>query len=40
MMKYWLLESEPDVFSLEDLKNRPNQTELLGRDPGTTTRAI
>ena len=26
-MKYWLLKSEPDVFSLEDLKNCPNKTE-------------
>jgi predicted RNA-binding protein with PUA-like domain len=26
-MKHWLLKSEPDVFSLEDLKNCPNQTE-------------
>ncbi|MBT6725771.1 MAG: EVE domain-containing protein [Deltaproteobacteria bacterium] len=26
-MKYWLLKTEPDVFSLEDLKNCPNQTE-------------
>ena len=26
-MKYWLLKSEPNVFSLEDLKNCPNQTE-------------
>jgi len=26
-MKYWLLKSEPDVFSLEDLKKCPNQTE-------------
>ena len=26
-MKYWLLKSEPDVFSLADLKNCPNQTE-------------
>ena len=26
-MKYWLLKSEPDVFSLEDLKNCHNQTE-------------
>ncbi|MEC7166229.1 MAG: EVE domain-containing protein, partial [SAR324 cluster bacterium] len=26
-MRYWLLKSEPDVFSLEDLKNCPNQTE-------------
>ena len=26
-MRYWLLKSEPDVFSLEDLKNSPNQTE-------------
>ena len=26
-MKYWLMKSEPDVFSLEDLKNCPYQTE-------------
>ena len=26
-MKYWLMKSEPDVFSFEDLKNRPKQTE-------------
>ena len=26
-MNYWLLKSEPDVFSLEDLKNCPNQME-------------
>ena len=26
-MNYWLLKSEPNVFSLEDLKNCPNQTE-------------
>lgn len=26
-MHYWLLKSEPDVFSLEDLKSRPGQTE-------------
>ena len=26
-MKYWLLKSEPDAFSLEDLKKCPNQTE-------------
>lgn len=26
-MKYWLMKSEPDVFSLEDLKNCPHQTE-------------
>lgn len=25
--KLWLIKSEPDVFSLEDLKNCPNQTE-------------
>lgn len=25
--KYWLIKSEPDVFSLEDLKNCPDQTE-------------
>ncbi len=26
-MKYWLMKSEPDTFSINDLKNRPNQTE-------------
>jgi len=26
-MNYWLMKSEPDVFSFEDLKNRPEQTE-------------
>ena len=26
-MKYWLMKSEPDVFSLEDLKNCPHQIE-------------
>lgn len=26
-MKYWLMKSEPDVFSFEDLKARPQQTE-------------
>ena len=26
-MKYWLMKSEPDVFSLEDLKNCPHKTE-------------
>ena len=26
-MKYWLMKSEPDVFSLDDLKNCPHQTE-------------
>lgn len=25
--KYWLMKSEPDVFSIDDLKNRKNQTE-------------
>ncbi|MGF1482758.1 MAG: EVE domain-containing protein [Opitutales bacterium] len=25
--QYWLVKTEPDVFSLTDLKNRPNQTE-------------
>lgn len=25
--KYWLMKSEPDVFSIDDLKSRPNQTE-------------
>ncbi|MEO0794990.1 MAG: EVE domain-containing protein [Verrucomicrobiota bacterium] len=25
--KYWLMKSEPDAFSLEDLSNCPNQTE-------------
>lgn len=26
-MKHWLLKSEPDVFSFEDLKKRPRKTE-------------
>lgn len=26
-MQYWLMKSEPDVFSLADLKNRPGQQE-------------
>ena len=26
-VNYWLMKSEPDVFSFEDLKARPNQTE-------------
>ena len=26
-MKYWLMKSEPDTFGLDDLKNRPDQTE-------------
>jgi predicted RNA-binding protein with PUA-like domain len=26
-MKYWLMKSEPDVFSFSDLKKRPKQTE-------------
>ncbi|MGZ0654741.1 EVE domain-containing protein [Coraliomargarita sp. W4R53] len=26
-MNYWLMKSEPDVFSFQDLKARPNQTE-------------
>lgn len=26
-MNYWLMKSEPDVFSFEDLKQRPQQTE-------------
>ncbi len=26
-MAYWLMKSEPDVFSIEDLANRPQQTE-------------
>lgn len=25
--KYWLMKSEPDAFSLQDLKSRPKQTE-------------
>ena len=25
-MKYWLMKTEPSVFSLQDLKERPNQT--------------
>ena len=26
-MNYWLMKSEPDVFGIDDLKNRQNQTE-------------
>jgi predicted RNA-binding protein with PUA-like domain len=26
-MQYWLMKSEPDVFSFEDLKQRPQRTE-------------
>ena len=26
-MNYWLMKSEPDIFSIDDLKNRPKQTE-------------
>jgi predicted RNA-binding protein with PUA-like domain len=26
-MNYWLMKSEPDVFGIEDLKQRPGQTE-------------
>ncbi len=26
-MKYWLMKSEPNAFSLEDLKNAKNGTE-------------
>jgi predicted RNA-binding protein with PUA-like domain len=26
-MNYWLMKSEPDAFSIDDLQNRPNQTE-------------
>ncbi len=26
-MNYWLMKSEPDVFGIDDLKNRKNQTE-------------
>lgn len=26
-MKYWLMKSEPDVFSFKDLKSRPKKTE-------------
>lgn len=26
-MQYWLMKSEPDVFSIDDLENRPKQTE-------------
>jgi predicted RNA-binding protein with PUA-like domain len=26
-MNYWLMKSEPDVFGIEDLKNKKNQTE-------------
>ena len=27
MTKYWLMKSEPSCFSIDDLKNRPEQTE-------------
>lgn len=27
MTKYWLMKSEPSCFSIDDLKNRPKQTE-------------
>lgn len=27
MPKYWLMKSEPDVFGIDDLARRPNQTE-------------
>lgn len=26
-MRYWLMKSEPDAFSIDDLQRRPNQTE-------------
>lgn len=26
-MNYWLMKSEPDTFGIDDLKNRPKQTE-------------
>lgn len=26
-MRYWLMKSEPESFSIDDLKNRPKQTE-------------
>ena len=26
-MAYWLMKSEPDAFSIDDLRNRPKQTE-------------
>ncbi len=26
-MQYWLMKSEPNTFSIEDLRNRPTQTE-------------
>ena len=26
--RYWLMKSEPDVFSIDDLKSRPKQCEL------------
>ncbi|AKS41424.1 EVE domain-containing protein [Wenzhouxiangella marina] len=26
-MNYWLMKSEPDAFSIDDLKNRPDRTE-------------
>jgi len=26
-MRYWLIKSEPDVFSIDDVKRRPRKTE-------------
>ncbi|MGZ5051351.1 MAG: EVE domain-containing protein [Methylobacter sp.] len=26
-MNYWLMKSEPEVFGIDDLRNKPNQTE-------------
>ncbi len=26
-MRYWIMKSEPDAFSIDDLRNRPKQTE-------------
>jgi len=26
-MNYWLMKSEPEAFSIDDLQSRPNQTE-------------
>lgn len=26
-MNYWLMKSEPDAFGIDDLRNKPNQTE-------------
>jgi predicted RNA-binding protein with PUA-like domain len=33
-MKYWLMKSEPSVFTIEDLEKTPNQTVGLDSNKG------